>query len=117
MWTPEVQAAVKSVSSEPQAIAILGIEAHICVTQTTLDLLRAGHSVYVLVDGVSSCNAGEVGVALARLRQAGATVTTSESWLYEVVRDADRKEFKQIAGLVKEFSAKTKEVVEKTCRI
>jgi hypothetical protein len=120
MWTPEVRSALESLSpssstGEAHAVAILGIETHICVTQTTLDLLRAGHSVYVLADGVSSCNPGERNVALARLRQAGAVVTTSESWLYEVTRDAARTEFKQVAGLVKEWSGRTKEAVEKLC--
>jgi thiamine-phosphate diphosphorylase/hydroxyethylthiazole kinase len=67
----------------PAQIALVGIEAHICVTQTALDLLAAGHGVYVLADGVSSSNREEVGVALARLRQAGAVVTTSEGWVYE----------------------------------
>jgi hypothetical protein len=49
------------------------------VTQTTLDALAAGHKVYVVADGVSSCNREEVPVALARLRAEGAVVTTSES--------------------------------------
>jgi len=124
MWTPEVQAALAQLSATPEgsavkrrAIAIVGIEAHICVTQTTLDLLSAGHMVYILADGVSSCNANEVPIALARLRQAGAIVTTSESWLYEVMGDAGIPEFKAMAGLVKENSARTKEAVGKLCRI
>ena len=69
-------------------IAIVGIETHICVTQTALDLLAEGHGVYVLADGVSSCHAGEVGVALRRLAREGAVVTTSEGWLYECMGDA-----------------------------
>lgn len=73
--------------------------------------------VYILADGVSSCNANEVPIALARLRQAGAIVTTSESWLYEVMGDAGIPEFKAMAGLVKENSARTKEAVGKLCRI
>ena len=49
------------------------------MTQTTLDALAAGHKVYVIADGVSSCNKEEIPIALARLRAEGATVTTSES--------------------------------------
>lgn len=123
MWTPEVQQAVASLDGasastppQPRAIAIVGIETHICVTQTTLDLLAAGHTVYVLADGVSSCNSGEIGVALARLRAAGAVVTTSESWLYEVMGDAAISEFRSIAGLVKETTAATKDSVQTLCR-
>lgn len=109
MWIPEIS---KHFSSDaPSEIVIVGIETHICVTQTTLDLLAAGHKVYVLADGVSSCNKEEIGVALERLRREGAVVTTSESWIYECMGDAAIEEFKAIAGVVKEFSGKTKEVV------
>ena len=127
MWVPELAAHFAShfdgaaASSSPSAsalgselsppetsVVIVGIESHICVTQTALDLLAAGHDVYVLADGVSSCNSQEVPLALARLRAEGATVTTSESWLYETMGDAAISEFKQIAGLVKESSADTK---------
>ncbi|KAI1348280.1 Isochorismatase hydrolase [Xylaria sp. FL0043] len=95
-------------SSSSVVVVIVGIESHICVTQTALDLLAHGHRVYVLADGVSSCNEQEVPVALARLRAEGAVVTTSESWLYETMGDADIAEFRDIARLVKETSGETK---------
>ena len=66
----------------------MGIEAHICVSQTALDLVAEGHRVYVLADGVSSCHEGEAGVALRRLEREGVVVTTSEAWLYECMGDA-----------------------------
>ncbi|KAK0737046.1 Isochorismatase-like protein [Apiosordaria backusii] len=81
---------------------------HICVTQTALDLLQAGHKVYILADGVSSTNKEEVPIALARLRQAGAVVTSSESWIYELMGDAAVPEFKGIVGLVKDTARETK---------
>jgi len=97
----------------PTAVAIVGIESHVCVLQTTLDLLKQGHQVYVLSDGVSSCNKEETPVALARMRQAGAYITTSESFvtlilqtelmqLFELMGDASIPEFRQISALVKE---------------
>jgi len=95
----------------------VGIETHICVTQTALDLLSEGHRVYVLVDGVSSCNAGERTVALERLRAEGAIVTTSESFLYECMGDAGIPEFKTIAGLVKETKESTKDAVQTLCKM
>ncbi|KAI1277624.1 Isochorismatase hydrolase [Xylaria sp. FL0933] len=95
-------------TSSSVVVVIVGIESHICVTQTALDLLAHGHRVYVLADGVSSCNEQEVPVALARLRAEGAVVTTSESWLYETMGDADIAEFRDIARLVKETSGETK---------
>ncbi len=92
-------------------VAIVGIETHICVTQTALDLLAAGHRVYVLADGVSSCNREEVPLALARLRAAGAVVTSSESWVYEVMGDAAIPEFRSVAAVVKDRGPATKTVL------
>ncbi|KAK4178461.1 Isochorismatase-like protein [Triangularia setosa] len=97
-----------SVFSSPAEVAIVGIESHICVTQTALDLLQAGHKVYILADGVSSTNKEEVPIALARLRQAGAVVTSSESWIYELMGDAAVPEFKGIVNLVKDTGKETR---------
>jgi len=117
MWIPEVKRAFQELGSEKREVIIVGIESHICVTQTTLDLLREGHKVYILADGVSSCNKEEVPIALARLRAEGAIVTTSESFLYECMGDASIAEFKGIAGVVKEYNAKTRESLQTLCKI
>ncbi len=111
-----MQQAFKAMGNEKRECVVVGIESHICVTQTTLDLLREGHKVYVLADGVSSCNAQEVPIALARLRAEGAVVTTSESWMYECMGDAGIAEFKQMSALVKEFSGKTRENLGALCK-
>lgn len=116
MFVPEIRDAFKKLGGEKREVVIVGIESHICVTQTTLDLLREGHKVYIIADAVSSCNKEEVPIALARLRAEGAIVTTSESWLYECMGDASVPEFKQIAGLVKEYNSKTKEGLQALCR-
>ena len=95
----------------PSQIALVGIESHICVTQSALDLRDAGHKVYVIADGVSSCNPEEVGVALDRLRsEPGITVTSSESWMYECVGDAAHSGFKGLIGVVKGSLDDTKKV-------
>lgn len=109
MLTPEVKShELLSSQQAPREITIVGIESHICVTQTALDLKARGHRVYVLADGVSSCNAEEVPLALARLRAEGVVVTTSESWLYEVMGDAAIPEFRDVAKLVRETAEDTK---------
>jgi hypothetical protein len=54
------------------------------VLQSTLDFLEHGYDVHVLADGVSSCNKEEVPLALERMRQAGAQITTSESMLFQL---------------------------------
>ncbi|KAL1305834.1 hypothetical protein AAFC00_003994 [Neodothiora populina] len=127
MMVPELRKAFDALPSssasngsggiDKKEVVIVGIESHICVTQTTLDLLREGHKVYILADGVSSCNTEEVPIALARLRAEGAVVTTSESWMYECMGDAGISEFRDIAKVVKEFNFKTKEVLQSLCKI
>ncbi|KAF3093385.1 hypothetical protein TWF569_002485 [Orbilia oligospora] len=97
---------------EKREVIVVGIESHICLMQTTLDLLERGHKVWVVRDGVSSCNPQEIPTALARMQQAGAVITTSESFLFECMKDSARPEFKTIAGLVKETKATTKECLE-----
>ena len=65
---------------------VLGAHAqsHICILQTTMDLIERGYDVYVVADGVSSSRPEEVPIALARMRQAGAQITTSESAAFEL---------------------------------
>ncbi|KAL4878983.1 Isochorismatase-like protein [Aspergillus karnatakaensis] len=113
MITPELDSLLPNTAKgeAPLDVIIVGLETHICITQTTLDLLERGHRVYILVDGVSSINAEERGVALARLRDAGAIVTTSESVLFEIVGDAGHESFKAITGLVKETKEETREAL------
>ncbi|KAI1637165.1 Isochorismatase hydrolase [Biscogniauxia mediterranea] len=93
---------------QPREVVIVGIESHICVTQTALDLRARGHRVYVLADAVSSCNPQEVPLALARLRAEGVVVTTSESWLYECMGDARVPEFRDVARVVKDTGHDTR---------
>jgi nicotinamidase-related amidase len=104
---------VSALGTEPAQIALVGIESHICITQTALDLRDAGHRVYVIADGVSSCNRTEVLVALDRLRaEQGVTVTSSESWMYECLGDASHPGFKGLFGVVKSSAEGTKSVLE-----
>jgi len=117
MLVPQLTAQLPTKPSAALTVIIVGIETHICVTQTALDLLALGHYVYVLQDGVSSCNAGERPVALARLAREGCTVTTSESLLFELVGDAKDDKFKAVAALVKETKDETREAVDAFCRL
>jgi len=115
MITPEIGEKLRV--GDPVDAVIVGIEAHVCVTQTALDLIRLGHRVYVLADGVSSINPQERGVALARLRDAGAVVTTSESILFEILGDAKKEGFKEIRELVKSTKGETKAALEALCKV
>jgi nicotinamidase-related amidase len=80
-------------------ILITGIEAHVCVQQTVLDLLADGWSVYVAVDAVGSRFEIDCRTAIERMDSAGATLTTAEAALFEWCRVAGTPEFKQISRL------------------
>ncbi|KAF8760307.1 Disulfide isomerase [Rhizoctonia solani] len=96
MITQEVEEVIKR--SDITDVVLMGIESQICITQTTIDLLRMGIDVHVLADGVSSCNREEIPWALARMRQAGAQITTSESMLYQLIAamKEERERSKQV---------------------
>ncbi|KAG8798188.1 hypothetical protein FRC16_007767, partial [Serendipita sp. 398] len=99
MVIPEVQSKLQELGT--QSVVIFGIESHVCVFQTVLELLEAGYSVHVVADAVSSCNKEEVPLALASLRQAGAVITTSESLAFQLMGDANSPSFKEFSALVK----------------
>ncbi|MCB2227194.1 MAG: isochorismatase family protein [Desulfarculaceae bacterium] len=82
-------------------LVIAGIEAHICVTQTALSGL-AGHGVHIISDAVASRREENRQVALTRLAQAGAVISSTEMFMYEVLRQAGTDEFRQVLPLVKE---------------
>ena len=83
-------------------ILVSGIEAHVCVLQTVLDLLHDGFRVYVAVDAVGSRQKQDYEIALRRIEMAGAVLTTTESTLFEWCGEAGTPEFKQISLLVRE---------------
>lgn len=91
-----------------KSVVIFGIETHVCVLQSTLDLLADGYDVHVLADGVSSCNKEEIPIALERLRQAGAQITTSESAAFQLIADSSKPNFKAFSGIIKDEKDKTK---------
>lgn len=81
-------------------IVICGIEAHVCVAQTALDLLQQGAEVYLVADAVGSRHKSDRKVALQRLAQAGAVVTTVEAILLELCERAGTPEFKAVQQLI-----------------
>lgn len=84
----------------PQVI-IAGMEAHICVLQTALDLLATGKQVYVVEDAVVSRNPANQANALMRLRQAGCVITNTESVVFECLRNAQHPQFKTLSKLIR----------------
>jgi nicotinamidase-related amidase len=82
-------------------VLLCGIEAHVCIYQTAVDLLRKGFSVDVLADAVSSRTLENKQVALQRMAAESVNVTTTEMALFELLKTADHPHFKQIAKLIK----------------
>ena len=82
-------------------LIICGIEAHVCVLQTVVDLVASGYKPVVVSDCVSSRNAEDKRIALERMRDEGAMITTCESILFELTREAGTDEFKAISRLIK----------------
>lgn len=85
----------------PSQLVLAGIEAHVCVLQTALDLLEAGRRVFVAADAVSSRRPESKSVALQRLAAAGAVIVTAEMVLFEWLRRSDRPEFKMLSRLIR----------------
>ena len=82
-------------------VLVCGVEAHVCVLQSTLDLLSRGWSVFLATDAISSGQADQVAPALSRLHAAGATFTGTLGALYELVGDASDPRFKAVLPLAK----------------
>lgn len=82
-------------------VVIAGIEAHVCVLQTALDLYEANYQVFVVADAISSRARENYENALQRLQQAGISICNTESVIFEWLRDARHEQFKEIAALVK----------------
>ncbi len=83
-------------------VLLAGIEAHVCIQQTALDLLSAGHRVYLAVDAIGSRSALDYEIALRRMESGGATLTTTEAALFEWCQAAGTPQFKHISALVRE---------------
>jgi len=81
-------------------VVVCGIESHVCVQQTVLDLIGQGFRVYVPADAVASRNKFDWEVALKRMEASGATITTTEAVLFEWCEVAGTREFKEISKLV-----------------
>jgi nicotinamidase-related amidase len=89
------------VSLNKQNVILCGIEAHVCVLQTCLDLLEGGFNPVIVEDCISSRKLNDKLIAVERMRQEGARITTLESLLFELTRKAGSDQFKSISRIVK----------------
>lgn len=87
--------------SDPADVVIAGCEAHVCLLQTALGLLRAGRRVWVVTDACGSRSAQDHALAMQRLQQGGATLVSTEMVVFEWLRSCTHPGFKPVLALVK----------------
>uniref|UniRef100_H3ANN9 Isochorismatase domain-containing protein 1 n=1 Tax=Latimeria chalumnae TaxID=7897 RepID=H3ANN9_LATCH len=100
MVLPEVEAALLDVPGV-RSVVLFGVETHVCIQQTALDLTGRGLEVHIVSDATSSRSMMDRMFALERLARAGIIVTTSEAILLQLVADKDHPKFKEIQNLIK----------------
>ncbi|XP_060064670.1 isochorismatase domain-containing protein 1-like [Ylistrum balloti] len=102
MMLPEVEEKLKTLcGGDVQHVVLFGIEAHVCIQQTVIDLLSRDIEVHIVADASSSRNQMDRLFAYERFRHSGATVTTSEAILLQFIGDKDHPQFKPIQQLIK----------------
>lgn len=84
-----------------RCVLLFGIETHVCVLQTAMDLLTHDFQPILVVDAVSSRSLADKEIAIQRMQQAGVILTSVESILFELCRDSLHPDFKAISNLVK----------------
>jgi nicotinamidase-related amidase len=84
-----------------QQVLLCGIEAHVCIYQTTIDLLRKDYVVDVIADAISSRTLENKQLAIQRMVSEGAHISSTEMAIFELLKTAEHAKFKQIAELIK----------------
>ena len=117
MYTPELEKALEKEHDKRMAkserngdedfgpikqVLLCGIETHVCIMQTAIDLLERGYEVHVVVDGVSSQRPEDRTVALQRLAHMGCHLCTSEMAIFQLCEDSKHPQFRQISTIAKE---------------
>ncbi len=85
-----------------KTLAITGVETHICIAQTALEAFNYGYTPYVISDAISARSKLNHIVGIERMRSCGAVISSTEMFMYEVLRDAGTLEFKKCLSLLKE---------------
>jgi nicotinamidase-related amidase len=84
-----------------EAAVLCGIESHVCVFQTAMDLLRQGLKVHVIADAISSRTEENKQIGLARMTAGGVIINSTEMVLFELLRTAEHPKFKELAALIR----------------
>ena len=86
---------------KPKNIILSGIETHVCILQSALDLIETGVKVFVPIDGTGSRKRLDHKTAINRMEYSGAIITSTESVIFELCKTSDRAEFKPLSLIIK----------------
>ncbi|KAL0963265.1 hypothetical protein UPYG_G00351890 [Umbra pygmaea] len=100
MVLPETEAALAELPGV-RSVVLFGVETHVCIQQTALDLIARGFEVHIVADATSSRSMMDRMFALERMAHTGIIVTTSESVLLQLVGDKEHPKFKEIQNIIK----------------
>jgi isochorismate hydrolase len=112
MMTEEVTEYLNTLDKEQ--VVLCGIESHVCVLQTAMDLIQQGKEVHVVADAVSSQRAYDRTVAMERLKDIGVYFTTSESLMFQLLKTSTHPHFKACSKLLKEANLDINSFGDKT---
>ncbi|KAF7407180.1 hypothetical protein HZH66_001717 [Vespula vulgaris] len=103
MCTDEVNEALSSIccGTYPESVILIGLETHVCVENTAIDLKMSGYEVHVVADCCMSRTQEDRLLALQRMQAMGCHISTSETVIFKLLGDAKHEEFKNIQKLVK----------------
>merc|ERR1712071_210500 len=108
MVVPEVESTIQNICGGHLKCAILfGVEAHVCVEQTAIDLIQKGIKVHIVADATTSRTQEDRILAFERLKQIGCFISTTEAVIFKLLGDKEHPQFNQIRPLIKETSAET----------
>ncbi|XP_050358958.1 isochorismatase domain-containing protein 1-like isoform X1 [Nymphalis io] len=107
MYSQELKDRLKKDVPNLGSVVLFGIEAHVCIEQTVIDLINEDINVHVLADGVSSRSLMDRTLALQRMQSIGCFITTAESVLFKLLKDKDHPAFKMVSKLNREPGADT----------
>jgi nicotinamidase-related amidase len=82
-------------------VLLCGIEAHVCIYQTAIELIASGKEVHVIADAVSSRTNGNKAIAIQRMTAEGAKISSTEMAVFELLKTSEHPQFKQVIQLVK----------------
>ncbi|CAH2084134.1 unnamed protein product [Euphydryas editha] len=107
MYNQELKDRLKKDVPNLGSVVLFGIEAHVCIEQTVIDLLNEDINVHVLADGVSSRSLLDRSLALQRMQGIGCFVTSVENVLFKLLKDKNNPAFKGVSKLIKEPTSET----------